>query len=68
MSYDRANSWAGKRKHAGEDPDLRYRGDSLDVTIDYRDILSEILQKRMNNNDLGTVFPNYTPNFQSVVV
>ncbi len=49
-------------------PDLRYAGDSLDVTTDYRDIFGEILQKRLNNNDLGTVFPNYTPNFRGVVV
>ncbi len=49
-------------------PDLLYQNDSLDVTIDYRDIVSEVLQNRVNNTDLGTVFPNYTPAFQGITV
>ncbi len=49
-------------------PDLLHDGDSLEVTIDYRDILSEILQNRMDNTDLATVFPNYTPTFQGITV
>ena len=49
-------------------PDLLYRGDSLDVKIDYRDIVSEILQNRLNNTALSTVFPNYTPTFQGITL
>ena len=41
---------------------------NLPVTIDYRDILSEIVSKRLGNQDLGTVFPGYTPNFQGIIV
>ena len=47
-------------------PDLLYQGDSLQVTIDYRDIISEILEKRLENTNLSAVFPNYTPTFQGV--
>jgi uncharacterized protein (DUF1501 family) len=32
----------------------------LAVTSDYRDILSEILQKRLLNDHLSEIFPNYT--------
>lgn len=38
----------------------------LAITIDYRDILAEILQNRMGATDLASVFPGYTPNFQGV--
>ncbi len=48
-------------------PDLLYGGDSLAVTIDYRDILAEILQTRLQNNALDVVFPNYTPTFRGVI-
>jgi uncharacterized protein (DUF1501 family) len=33
----------------------------LAVTTDYRDVLSEILVKRLNNPAMGDVFPNYQP-------
>jgi uncharacterized protein (DUF1501 family) len=33
----------------------------LDVTTDYRDVLSEILTKRLNNSATGDVFPEYQP-------
>jgi uncharacterized protein (DUF1501 family) len=33
----------------------------LPVTIDHRDILAEIVQNRLGNTNLGTVFPGYTP-------
>lgn len=48
-----------------EDEQL-YEGQDLDVTIDYRDILAEIVQNLLDNNDLGFVFPDYTPTFQGV--
>ncbi|MGD2110095.1 MAG: DUF1501 domain-containing protein [Phycisphaerae bacterium] len=47
-------------------PDLLYQGDSLQVTIDYRDILAEILENRLENTDLATVFPNHAPTFHGV--
>lgn len=43
-------------------------GLDLAITIDYRDILGEILNKRMEDNDLGSVFPNFTPTFRGIVV
>jgi uncharacterized protein (DUF1501 family) len=39
----------------------------LDITYDYRDILAEILEKRMGNTTLGDVFPNYTPIFRGII-
>jgi uncharacterized protein (DUF1501 family) len=38
----------------------------LAITIDYRDILSEILAQRLGSNDLATVFPNHTPSFHGI--
>jgi len=36
-------------------------GQDLKVTIDYRDILAEIVQRRLGNPNLGFVFPSWTP-------
>jgi uncharacterized protein (DUF1501 family) len=36
-------------------------GQDLPVTIDYRDVLSEIVQKRLGNPNLAFVFPGWTP-------
>ncbi len=36
-------------------------GQDLKVTVDYRDILSEIVQNRLGNPNLGFVFPSWTP-------
>jgi uncharacterized protein (DUF1501 family) len=44
-----------------------FAGRSLQVTIDFRDVVSEIVQKRLANGNLGYVFPNYTPNFHGIV-
>jgi uncharacterized protein (DUF1501 family) len=33
----------------------------LAVTTDYRDVLSEVLTKRLNNPATGEIFPNYQP-------
>jgi uncharacterized protein (DUF1501 family) len=38
----------------------------LAVTIDYRDILGEIVQNRLGNSNLSTVFPGYVPAFRGV--
>jgi uncharacterized protein (DUF1501 family) len=43
-------------------------GLDLAITIDYRDILGEILNLRMEDNDLPSVFPNFTPTFRGIVV
>lgn len=39
-------------------PDMLEDGD-LAVTLDYRDILTEILTKRLKNDDVASVFPTY---------
>ena len=41
-------------------------GQDLKVTVDYRDILSEIVQNRLANTNLGFVFPGWTPSFLGV--
>jgi uncharacterized protein (DUF1501 family) len=41
-------------------------GQDLQVTVDYRDILSEIVQNRLANPNLGFVFPSWTPSFLGV--
>jgi uncharacterized protein (DUF1501 family) len=46
--------WPGLR-----DADL-FNGD-LNVTIDYRTWLAELLQKRAGNGDVASVFPEFTP-------
>lgn len=38
----------------------------LAVSIDYRDILGEIVQNRLGNTNLSTVFPGYVPAFRGV--
>lgn len=38
----------------------------LAVSIDYRDILGEIVQNRLGNSNLSTVFPGYVPAFRGV--
>ncbi len=39
----------------------------LAVTTDYRDVLSEILQKRLNNPATNEVFPEYQPTMPNVM-
>ena len=51
----------------GLDPGSLVDGD-LDITIDYRDVTGEILEKRMDNTDLSTIFPNHTPQFIGITV
>ncbi len=40
----------------------------LAVTTDYRDVLAEICQLRLNNPALGDVFPGYSPVFHQIVL
>jgi uncharacterized protein (DUF1501 family) len=41
-------------------------GQDLQVTTDYRDILAEIIFKRLQNPNLATVFPDFTPTFHGI--
>jgi len=41
--------------------DRRYGPGDLAVTTDFRDVLGELVQKRLGNPELDVVFPNYTP-------
>jgi uncharacterized protein (DUF1501 family) len=43
-----------------------FQGRDLAVTIDYRDILAEVVQARLGNPNLGAVFPGYAPTFRGV--
>jgi uncharacterized protein (DUF1501 family) len=61
---------AGGRVHGrwpGLAPEQLVGPGDLAVTTDYRDILGEILQRRLNNPNLAEVFPSYTPAFRDVV-
>lgn len=42
--------------------------DALRTTIDCRDVLSELVRRRLGNPELGHVFPGYTPNFRGVTL
>lgn len=50
----------------GLHPDLLFQGQDLEITIDYRDILAEVVQNRLANADLGFVFPDFDPTFRGV--
>lgn len=51
----------------GLSPGQLYDDRDLDVTIDYRDVLAEIVQNRLGNGNLSTVFPGHTPMFRGVL-
>ncbi|MEM7532680.1 MAG: DUF1501 domain-containing protein [Chloroflexota bacterium] len=46
-------------------PENLDRGD-LAITTDYRDVLSEVIQMRLDNTALDTIFPGYTPTYLGV--
>jgi uncharacterized protein (DUF1501 family) len=50
----------------GLSPDVLDRGEDLPITTDYRDVLAEILTRRLNNEQVESVFPNYTPQMLNV--
>ncbi len=54
------NGWPGLARENLES------GQDLRVTLDHRDILAEIVQNRLGNTNLSTVFPGYTPNIRGV--
>lgn len=41
--------------------DQLYDHADLAITTDYRQVLSELLMRRLGNMDIGTVFPGYSP-------
>lgn len=45
-----------------------YENQDLHVTIDYRDILAEVVLRRLGNTNLDLVFPGYTPQLRGVFV
>jgi uncharacterized protein (DUF1501 family) len=51
----------------GLEPENLSGGEDLAVTIDYRDVLGEIVLKRLANAALGEVFPDHTATMQGVV-
>lgn len=63
------NNIAGGRvltQWPGLQPGQLFQDRDLDITIDYRDILAEIVQERLGNPNLSLVFPNFTPTFRGV--
>ena len=54
----------------GLNPGQLYEEQDLKITIDYRDVLTEILTKRMGNPDYRTVFNDkgYSPKTHGVVI
>jgi hypothetical protein len=44
-----------------------FEGVDLDVTIDYRNVLAEVVQNRLGNANLAHVFPDFAPQFQGVL-
>jgi uncharacterized protein (DUF1501 family) len=56
------NNWPGL---ARENLEL---GQDLKVTIDYRDILAEVVRDRLGNPQLNLVFPDYVPSFRGVTL
>lgn len=41
-------------------------GQDLKVVVDYRDVIAEIVDKRLGNQNLGVVFPGYAPVYRGV--
>jgi uncharacterized protein (DUF1501 family) len=50
----------------GLQPGQLFQGLDVQVTIDYRDILAEIIQTRLGNPNLNYVFPAFTPTIRGV--
>jgi hypothetical protein len=47
-------------------PNQLFEGRDLQVTIDFRDILSEIIKYRLGNANLASVFPGFTPTLRGI--
>ena len=50
----------GLDEYGGLDDGQLFEGEDVEVTIDYRRVLSEALIRRQQNNHLGHVFPGYS--------
>ncbi|HUN82345.1 MAG TPA: DUF1501 domain-containing protein, partial [Phycisphaerae bacterium] len=48
--------------------DQLFQGRDLAVTIDFRDLMAEVVFNRLKNPNLATVFPGYTPTFRGVTL
>jgi uncharacterized protein (DUF1501 family) len=60
----------GGRVHGdwrGLHPDLLFENMDVPVTTDYRDVLGEVLFKRLKNPNLAEIFPNYEVTLRGVV-
>jgi len=44
-----------------------HEGLDLKLTTDYRDVLCEVITKRLGNTRIGQIFPDYTPHYRGVV-
>jgi uncharacterized protein (DUF1501 family) len=55
-----AKNWPGLAREVLAD------GQDLQVTVDYKDILAEIVQRRLGNPNLNVVFPTWTPTMLGV--
>ena len=61
---------AGKKVHGDWPtlaPDKLAGPGDLAMTTDYRDVLSEVLNKRLGNANVAAVFPNFIPKFRDVL-
>ena len=49
-------------------PEQLYEGRDLALTTDFRDVLSELVERHLGNRDLASVFPGYhSPRFQNLL-
>jgi len=46
---------------SGLGPDGRDDADDLAITTDYRNVMAEIIQRRLLNSNINAVFPKFTP-------
>lgn len=54
------------RNWPGLAPEQLFQHQDLQVTIDYRDVLAEILVHRLHTPDISSIFPGYSPKFPGV--
>lgn len=54
------NGWPGLARENLES------GQDLRVTLDHRDLLAEVVQNRLGNANVSTVFPGYTPKMYGI--
>lgn len=52
----------------GLGPGQLFEDQDLAITTDYRDVLSEVVSRRLGNGtSLGQIFPGYTPNYHGIL-